>query len=67
MSVTESKENYLEIIYILSLKNAQVRAIDIANYLGFSRASVSIALKLLKDANLSIGLVVRYQVSDVRC
>lgn len=49
MGVTESKENYLEIIYILSKEQKEVHAIDIANYLSFARASVSIALKALKD------------------
>ena len=49
MRVTESKENYLEIIYILKTQQKEVHAIDIANYLGFARASVSIALKALKD------------------
>lgn len=50
MSITESKENYLEIIYILSKKLERVKAIDIAKYLNFSRASVSVALKQLKEA-----------------
>ena len=49
MGVTESKENYLEIIHILAAKQKEVHAVDIANYLGFARASVSIALKALKD------------------
>ena len=49
MGVTESKENYLEIIHILATKKKEVHAVDIANYLGFARASVSIALKTLKD------------------
>ena len=49
MSVTESKENYLEIIHILKEKQKEVHAVDIAKYLGFARASVSIALKTLKD------------------
>ena len=49
MGVTESKENYLEIIHILAKKQKEVHAVDIANYLGFARASVSIALKTLKD------------------
>lgn len=51
MSVSESKENYLEIIYMLGIKNGQVRAIDIADYLGFTRASVSVALKNLRQEN----------------
>ena len=63
MSISESKENYLEIIYILSKKLDKVKAIDIAKYLNFSRASVSVALKTLKeekyisvDKDLSISL-----------
>lgn len=49
MSVSESKENYLEIIHILKTHQKEVHAVDIAKYLGFARASVSIALKALKD------------------
>lgn len=49
MSISESKENYLEIIYILGQKQQKVKAIDIAKYLSFSRASVSVALKNLKE------------------
>ena len=45
----ESEENYLEAILMLSLDHRKVRAIDIANMLGFSKPSVSIALKLLKE------------------
>ena len=44
----ESEENYLEAILMLSLDHRKVRAIDIANMLGFSKSSVSIALKRLK-------------------
>lgn len=46
--MTESKENYLEIILILGNKTKKVRAIDVAKYLVFSRPSVSIAMKTLK-------------------
>ena len=56
MSISESKENYLEIIYILSQKLERVKAIDIAKTLNFSRASVSVALKQLKEAKyISVG------------
>lgn len=48
MKVMESVENYLETILILNRKNGYARAIDIARYLDFSKASVSIALKNLK-------------------
>ena len=54
MSISESKENYLEIIYILSQKLERVKAIDIAKTLNFSRASVSVALKQLKEAKYII-------------
>ena len=47
MKVLESAENYLESILILKQKKGTVRAIDIVNYLGFSKPSVSIALKQL--------------------
>ena len=48
MKVLESAENYLESILILRQKKGTVRAIDIVNYLGFSKPSVSIALKQLE-------------------
>lgn len=48
MKKEETLENYLEVIHILSLQKKGVKAIDIANYLGYSRATVSIALKELE-------------------
>ena len=46
----ESKEDYLERILMLQEEtHAPVRAIDIANSMGFSKASVSIALKKLEE------------------
>ncbi|MEE0772367.1 MAG: metal-dependent transcriptional regulator [Anaerovoracaceae bacterium] len=49
MKILESAENYLETIHILSSEKGQVRAIDIVNYLGFSKPSVSIAMKQLES------------------
>lgn len=49
MKILESAENYLESIHILKTKNGQVRAIDIVNHLGFSKPSVSVALKQLEN------------------
>lgn len=43
MHSTESSENYLETILILSKKLPVVRSVDIANELGFKKSSVSIA------------------------
>ena len=49
MKIQESAENYLETILILSLKKSYVRSIDIANELGFSKPSVSVAMKNLRE------------------
>ena len=47
--INESSEDYLERILILSKKLPVVRSIDIANDMGFTKASVSIAMKNLKE------------------
>ena len=52
MAITEAVENYLETILILSHKQPDVHAIDICSYLGYSRPTVSIVLKKMKDDNL---------------
>lgn len=49
MKIQQSAENYLETIYMLSQKSGSVRSIDIANELGFSKPSVSIAMKNLRE------------------
>lgn len=49
MKKNETIQNYLEAIHIISLQKDKVRAIDIVNYLNFSRPTVSIALKQLED------------------
>ena len=48
MSLQESGEMYLETIYILSRKSDNVRSLDVAEYMGFSKPSVSRAVSLLK-------------------
>jgi DtxR family Mn-dependent transcriptional regulator len=45
LRIHESAENYLETILMLRIKNPYVRSIDIANELGFSKPSVSVAMK----------------------
>ena len=52
MAITEAVENYLETILILSQKQPDVHAIDICSYLGYSRPTVSIILKKMKDEGL---------------
>lgn len=49
MTIHESAENYLETILILSKRQGQVRSIDIANELHFSKPSVSVAMKNLRQ------------------
>lgn len=51
MSLLESGENYLETILVLSKENKELHAIDIVNHLGYSKPSVSIMLKRLKEEN----------------
>lgn len=48
MKILESAENYLEAIHVLSKEKGEVRAIDVVHYLGFSKPSVSIAMKQLE-------------------
>ncbi len=52
MRTQESKENYLEAILILSNEKGFVRSIDVANFLGFSKPSVSVAMANLRNAFL---------------
>lgn len=49
MPLQESGEMYLETILILSQKSSGVRSIDVGEYMGFSKPSVSRAVGLLKS------------------
>ena len=49
MNIRESTENYLETIYILGQNENQVRSIDVAHELDYSKPSVSIAMKSLRE------------------
>lgn len=49
MKIQESAENYLETILILQNRKGFVRSIDIANELEFSKPSVSIAMRNLRE------------------
>ena len=54
MALLESGEMYLETIHVLSLKSGNVRAIDIGEYMGFSKPSVSRAVGILiKDGYIT--------------
>ena len=49
MKIQESAENYLETILILRQRIGAVRSIDIVNELEFSKPSVSVAMKNLRE------------------
>ena len=49
MVIHESAEDYLESILVLQRRLGQVRSIDIVNELGYSKPSVSIAMKKLRE------------------
>jgi len=49
MHLQESGEMYLETVLILSRKLKQVRSLDVAEYMGFSKPSISRAIGLLKN------------------
>lgn len=49
MGLHSSGEMYLETIHVLLNNNETVRALDVAEHMGFSKPSVSRALKLLKN------------------
>jgi Mn-dependent DtxR family transcriptional regulator len=49
MRLQESGEMYLESIYVLSKSQGTVRSIDISEYMGYSKPSVSRAVSLLKS------------------
>ena len=51
MKIYESAENYLETIFMLGQNGNQVRSIDIVNELSYSKPSVSVAMKNLREKN----------------
>lgn len=52
MNLQESGEMYLETIYVLSQRLNVVRSLDVAEYMSFSKPSVSRAVSLLKEGGL---------------
>ncbi len=49
MKIKESAENYLEAILMLKNEKGYVRSVDVANELGFSKPSVSVAMKSFRE------------------
>ncbi len=54
MQIQESGEMYLETILILSKKINSVRSVDVAEYMGYTKPSVSRAISLLKRDRKSV-------------
>ena len=50
--IRESTENYLETIYILSQRMKDVRSIDVCNELGYSKPTISVAMKQFREQKL---------------
>ena len=49
MRIHESGEMYLEAIYVLHEKTGFVRSVDVSEYLGYSKPSVSRAMGILRE------------------
>ena len=49
MEIHESSEDYLETILILKERTGQVRSIDIATEMNYSKPSISVAMKKLRE------------------
>lgn len=49
MGIHESGENYLETILLLHRQNGFVRSVDVANALEYTKASISRAMRILKE------------------
>ena len=49
MQIHQSAEDYLETILMLNQRMGRVRSIDVVNELGYTKASVSIAMKKLRE------------------
>ena len=63
MTVRESGEMYLEAILVLAKKSGYVRSIDVSEYLGYSKPSVSRAMGILRHTVLS-ELLIRLAVDE---
>lgn len=55
MNIQESGEMYLESILVLSKQNTHVRSVDVGEYMGYSKPSVSRAIGLLKNGGYVVS------------
>ena len=57
MHITEATENYMEAILVLDEKNGMVRSVDVANYLGFAKPTISQYMKqFVQQGLVEIGV-----------
>ena len=54
MQIHQSAEDYLETILMLNQRMGRVRSIDVVNELGYTKASVSIAIAVDGEGNLTL-------------
>lgn len=65
MHLQESGEMYLETVFVLSKKGGIVRSIDVCEYMGYSKPSVSRAVGLLKNGGyLTMGADGALELTD---
>lgn len=62
MAIHEAAENYLETIYMLRRQHGHCRSIDVATELGYSKPTVSIAMRNLRES----GHVTVDEAGDLR-
>ena len=68
MKMQESPEDYLEAILVLTKELGNVRSIDVANYLGYSKPSISVAIKAEELPSGRLFFVAEYtDLSDCIC
>ena len=66
MSLQESGEMYLECIYVLSKRGGILRSIDVCEYMGYSKPSVSRAVGLLKQGGyITVDALGHISLTDV--
>lgn len=65
MHLQESGEMYLETVHVLSKKGGIVRSVDVSEYMGYSKPSVSRAIGLLKNGGyLTVGADGALELTD---
>ena len=66
LHLQESGEMYIETVHVLSKKGGIVRSIDVSEYMGYSKPSVSRAIGLLKSGGyLTVGADGSLELTDV--